>query len=96
MEGVHPEIDRATGSVCDQSNEEFCLPSVRGKPIGAERMCAVLCGDVLAECRSDHCLYVMTFAGPSLVQMTMERYGHLFPTPDYQAAMALVEQRVFG
>jgi hypothetical protein len=24
---------------------------------------------------------VMTFAGHSSVQMTMERYGHLFPTP---------------
>jgi integrase len=39
---------------------------------------------------------VMTFAGHSSVQMTMERYGHLFPTPDHQRAMALVEQRVFG
>ena len=39
---------------------------------------------------------VMTFAGHSSVQMTMERYGHLFPTPDHQKAMALVEQRVFG
>lgn len=24
------------------------------------------------------------------------RYGHLFPTPDHQHAMAQVEQRVFG
>jgi integrase len=39
---------------------------------------------------------VMTFAGHASVQMTMERYGHLFPTPDHQKAMALVEQRVFG
>jgi integrase len=39
---------------------------------------------------------VMTFAGHSSVQMTMERYGHLFPTPDHQKAMALVEQRMFG
>ncbi len=39
---------------------------------------------------------VMTFAGHASVQMTMERYGHLFPTPDHQRAMALVEQRVFG
>jgi integrase len=39
---------------------------------------------------------VMTFAGHSSVQMTMERYGHLFPTPDHQKAMALVEQRVLG
>jgi integrase len=39
---------------------------------------------------------VMTFAGHASVQMTMERYGHLFPTPDHQHAMALVEQRLFG
>lgn len=39
---------------------------------------------------------VMTFAGHASVQMTMERYGHLFPTPDHQHAMAQVEQRVFG
>ncbi len=39
---------------------------------------------------------VMTFAGHSSVQMTMERYGHLFPSPDHQRAMALVEQRVLG
>jgi integrase len=39
---------------------------------------------------------VMTFAGHASVQMTMERYGHLFPTPDHQRAMAQVEQRIFG
>jgi integrase len=39
---------------------------------------------------------VMTFAGHASVQMTMERYGHLFPTPDHQNAMAQVEQLVFG
>jgi integrase len=39
---------------------------------------------------------VMTFAGHSSVQMTMERYGHLFPTHDHQKAMTLVEQRVLG
>lgn len=39
---------------------------------------------------------VMTFAGHSSIQMTMERYGHLFPSPDHQNAMALVEQRVLG
>jgi integrase len=39
---------------------------------------------------------VMTFAGHASVQRTMERYGHLFPTPDHQHAMAQVEQRVFG
>ncbi len=35
-------------------------------------------------------------AGHASVQITMERYGHLFPTPDHQHAMAQVEQRVFG
>lgn len=39
---------------------------------------------------------VMTFAGHSSVQMTMERYGHLFPTPDHQRAMAQVEARLLG
>jgi len=39
---------------------------------------------------------VQTLAGHVWVQMTMERYGHLFPTPDHQKAMALVKQRVFG
>lgn len=39
---------------------------------------------------------VMTFAGHASVQMTMERYGHLFPTPDHQCRMAQVEQRLFG
>jgi len=39
-----------------------------------------------------------TFAGHASVQvMTMERYGHLFPTPDHhQKAMASVEARLFG
>ena len=39
---------------------------------------------------------VMVFAGHASVQMTMERYGHLFPTPDHQRGMAQVEQRLFG
>ncbi len=39
---------------------------------------------------------IMTFAGHSSVQMTMERYGHLFPSPDHQRAMAEVEARVLG
>jgi len=39
---------------------------------------------------------VITFAGHASVQMTMERYGHLFPSPDNQRAMAQVEKRVFG
>ena len=38
---------------------------------------------------------VMTFAGHSSAQMTMDRYGHLFPSPDHQRAMAAVEQRLF-
>lgn len=39
---------------------------------------------------------IMSFAGHASVQMTMERYGHLFPTPDHQRAMAQVEERLFG
>ncbi|AVM75118.1 tyrosine-type recombinase/integrase [Magnetospirillum gryphiswaldense] len=39
---------------------------------------------------------VMTFAGHSSVQMTMERYGHMFPSPDHQKAMAQVEARLLG
>lgn len=39
---------------------------------------------------------VMTFAGHASVQMTMERYGHLFPSPDHQRAMAVVEARLLG
>ncbi|TMV76479.1 site-specific integrase [Thioclava sp. BHET1] len=39
---------------------------------------------------------VMTFAGHSSIQMTMERYGHLFPSPDHQNAMAEVEAKLLG
>ena len=39
---------------------------------------------------------VMTFAGHSSIQMTMERYGHLFPSPDHRKAMALVEARLLS
>ena len=39
---------------------------------------------------------VMTFAGHSSIQMTMERYGHLFPSPDHQNAMAMVEAKLLG
>jgi integrase len=39
---------------------------------------------------------IMTFAGHSSVQMTMERYGHLFPSPDHQNAMAMVEAKLLG
>jgi len=38
----------------------------------------------------------MTFAGHSSVQMKMDRYGHLFPSPDHQRAMAEVESRLFA
>jgi integrase len=39
---------------------------------------------------------VMTFAGHSSIQMTMERYGHLFPSPDHQKAMAMVEAKLLS
>lgn len=39
---------------------------------------------------------VMIFAGHASAQMTMQRYGHLFPTPDHQKAMAQVEGRLFA
>ncbi len=39
---------------------------------------------------------VMTFAGHSSIQMTMDRYGHLFPSPDHHRAMAEVETRLLG
>lgn len=35
-------------------------------------------------------------AGHSSIQMTMERYGHLFPSPDHQKAMAMVEAKLLG
>ena len=39
---------------------------------------------------------VVTFAGHSSVQMTMDRYGHLFPSPDHQRGMAEIEARLLG
>lgn len=39
---------------------------------------------------------VMTFAGHSSTQMTLDRYGHLFPSPDHQRGMAEIENRLFG
>ncbi len=39
---------------------------------------------------------VMTFAGHQSVQMTMERYGHLFPSPDHQRGMAEIETRLLS
>ncbi len=39
---------------------------------------------------------VMTFAGRSSIPMTMERYGHPFPSPDRQNAKAMVEATLLG
>ncbi len=39
---------------------------------------------------------VMTFAGHASVQMTMERYGHLFPSPEHHRGMAEIEARLLG
>jgi integrase len=39
---------------------------------------------------------VMTFTGHSSVQMTMDRYGHLFRSPDHQRGMAEIETRLLG
>ncbi len=39
---------------------------------------------------------VMTFAGHSSVQMTMDRYGHLFPSEDHHRGMAAVEARLLS
>jgi integrase len=39
---------------------------------------------------------VITFEGHSSIQMTMERYGHLFPSPDHQNAIAMVEAKLLG
>jgi integrase len=39
---------------------------------------------------------VMTFAGHASVQMTMERYGHLFPSPEHHRGMAEIETRLLG
>ena len=39
---------------------------------------------------------VMEFAGHSDYRMTMERYGHLFPSPEHHDGMASVESRLLG
>lgn len=39
---------------------------------------------------------VMEFAGHSSIQVTFDLYGHLFPSPDHQLAMAEVERRFLG
>jgi hypothetical protein len=39
---------------------------------------------------------IMTFTGHSSIRVIMERYTHLFPSPDHQKAMAMVEAKVLG
>ena len=39
---------------------------------------------------------VMEFAGHSSINLTMDRYGHLFPSPEHHASMAEVEVRLLG
>jgi len=39
---------------------------------------------------------VMTCAGHSSIPMTMERYGHPFPSPDHRKAMTMVEAKLQG
>lgn len=39
---------------------------------------------------------MIAFAGHSSIQITMERYGHLFHSPDHQKAMATAEAKLLG
>ena len=39
---------------------------------------------------------IVTFAGQFSIQMTMERCGHLFPSPEHQKAMTMVEAKLLG
>ena len=39
---------------------------------------------------------VQTFAGHSSLQITMDRYGHLFPSEDHQRAMNEIADNMFG
>lgn len=39
---------------------------------------------------------IQTFAGHGSVQMTMDLYGHLFPSPDHHVGMGEVERRLLG
>ena len=39
---------------------------------------------------------VQTFAGHSSLQVTMDRYGHLFPSDDHKAAMDAIAAGLFG
>jgi integrase len=39
---------------------------------------------------------VQTFAGHSSLQVTMDRYGHLFKSDDHKKAMDAIADDVFG
>ena len=39
---------------------------------------------------------VQTFAGHSSLQITMDRYWHLFPSEDHQRAMNEIADNMFG
>ena len=39
---------------------------------------------------------VQTFAGHSSLQVTMDRYGHLFPSDDHKAAMDAIAGELMG
>ena len=39
---------------------------------------------------------VQTFAGHSSLQVTMDRYGHLFPSEDHNRAMDAIAKEMFG
>jgi integrase len=39
---------------------------------------------------------VQTFAGHSSLQVTMDRYGHLFKSDDHQKAMDMIAADMFG
>jgi len=39
---------------------------------------------------------IMKFAGHSSVQMTMQRNGYLFSSPDHRKAMAMVKAKLPG
>lgn len=38
---------------------------------------------------------IQTFAGHSSLQVTMDRYGHLFPSDDHKAAMDIISKELF-
>jgi integrase len=39
---------------------------------------------------------VQTFAGHTSMQMTMDRYGHLFPSEDHRTVMDGIADELFG